>query len=731
MHRFAGAALLAIFIAGPLIAQEAKPDQPKKEEPKEKEFEGKDIKVTTPTGTPTNNLDTPESVTTLDKRKIDERGFGQLPDTLEGATGVFVQHTAGGQGSPFIRGLTGKQITMVVNGVRFNNSAFRSGPNQYYSSIDWANVDRIEVLRGPGSVLYGSDAQGGVLQVFMRKPSYEDFDYTFGARTRYASANNEKRGNIFGEVGSRNFGFVGSATYSDADELVGGSGIGRMPHTEYEEWGVYASTGVRFGKHTIDFTYSHFQQINVDRTDAVSTLVANPSLLSGGGTLSREIQNMFTVQGDDLAILRWNWQLDDILEQITVNASYHKVQEDLLRTPRSGTLTRRNQGFNVHTFGLNAMAVLNFGSLSRVTLGAEVYHDIIHARRSDQNLATGRVTVRDDNGQFPDWSQYTQGAIYAQDEIWLANDVVLIRPGVRYSAFRAQADLDTGTPSLDGVNEFFDDITGAVAFLVRPIDEFSVSLNMARGFRAPNLDDLAASKGTGAGNEIPNPNLEPEDQWSVELGAKMLLPTKSAKSAAPHWMSGSVSFFFNYFDNAFRRISTTFGGNNVVQFDNSGRYRIFGMEAEFSWFIGPEFGFFGSARDYVFFEGDALGVIANFTWTHGDDIKNDEPVSRISPVMSEIAVRYSAMNNKIYFEPFVQIVGRQDQLAASNKTDVRFTPHDEPGYALFGLRTGWYPVRNFRMNLNITNIGNRAYHGLGNGTFGAGTNVVLSMELKW
>ncbi|MCC6575042.1 MAG: TonB-dependent receptor [Planctomycetes bacterium] len=715
----------AMLFIGPLAAQETPPTDAKKD------FTAPDIKVTSPSGTPTNNLDTPEAVTTLEKRRIEERGFGQVPDLLEGTTGVFVQHTANGQGSPFIRSLTGKQITMMVNGVRFNNSAFRSGPNQYYSSIDANNIWRIEVLRGPASVLYGSDTQGGVLSIYTYAPLGEKFDFSFGARPRYGSAGDDKRFNLFGEVTAENFGGYISGTYADVDELDGGSGIGRQPHTEYEEWGVYGSLAGRFANHKLTLTYSHFQQVNLDRTDAVSNLVANPALLPGGGTLSREIQNIFPVQADDLAILRWDIPGSGILETLYVNFSYHRVQEDLLRTPRSGTPTRRNQGFNVHTLGANALAVLNFGELSRLTLGAEVYHDMIHSRRSDQNLVTGTVAVRDNQGQFPDWCQYTSLGLYAQDEIWLVDNTLLVRPGVRFSAYRAQADVDLAATQLDGVNETFSDITGALAFVYRPVHEFALNLSLARGFRAPNLDDLAASKGTGAGNEIPNPDLEPEDQYSVELGAKWLADHGVKDSAAPYWLSGGVSFFFSYFDNAFRRVPATFNGAAVVKFDNSGRYRIFGMEAEASWYLTKELGLFGLPTDHVFFDGDALGASVNFSWMHGDDIKNEEPVARITPLMIEASLRYEAMHGKVYIEPFTQFVGRQDQIPSGNKGDVRFTPHDEPSYWLFGMRAGWYPVRNFRVNFSLNNIGNRAYHGLGNGTFGPGTNAVISLEIKW
>lgn len=151
-----------------------------------------DVEVITASGSRAKYLETPDAVGILDQREISERSHGQLPDMLDGTPGIYSQNTAAGQGSPFIRGMTGKQILLLVDGVRFNNSTFRFGPNQYASSIDPASIARIEVVRGPSSVLYGSDAQGGVINVILKKPEFMSFDYGFGVRGRYESANRRR-----------------------------------------------------------------------------------------------------------------------------------------------------------------------------------------------------------------------------------------------------------------------------------------------------------------------------------------------------------------------------------------------------------------------------------------------------------------------------------------------------------------------------------------------------------
>lgn len=692
-----------------------------------------EVLVVTPSGWARRWMDTPDAVGLLVQKEIQERMFGQTPDILKGTPGVYIQHTAHGQGSPFIRGFTGKQVLMLVDGVRFNNSTFRFGPNQYLSSINPHTIDSIEVVRGPSSVLYGSDAQGGVINLILKEPEKRSaFDYTFGARGRFESANTRKEGGLFAEIGTSNFGAMTSATYADVDELTGGASIGRQPFTAYEEWGTFASLSADFGMHRLALKYMHYQQNDLERTDKVSPLVANSGNLKVPG-LGNELRRRFVFQIDDMAILRWSMETDSILESIYVDASYHKQQETLerIKRPSSGRGTLRDQNYNVHTLGVNAQAILNFGHWARLTVGAELYHDIVHTRRADTNRDTGVVTVKDKSAQYPDWSQYSTFGIYAQNETTLLDEMFLFRYGVRFSAFRAQADVDDFSDTLDGVNATFSDITGALGIVYHPIHELAITLNLAKGFRAPNLDDLAASKGTGRGEQIPNPDLDPTVQYTADLGFKAYIPTVDHSSSAPRELQAQVNGFFSYFEDYLISVPTVFDGQDVVQLRNEGRVRVFGIEASVEVWFSQAMGLLGLPTDRIFFEGDALAFKANITYTRGDDLKNDTPVSRIPPVFGEVSMRYQIMGGDMYFEPFMGFTLRQDQYAPGNRGDVRFTANDEASYFLFGLRAGWYASEHAQFHLNIQNIGNRSYHPMGSGTFGSGTNVSISGEIRW
>ncbi len=121
-------------------------------------------------------------VTVVGPKEVERRAPEVLPDLLRGEEGVYVQQTTPGQGSPIIRGLVGSSVLHLVDGMRLNNAFFRNAPNQYLALVDAYNVERIEVVRGPASTLYGSDAMGGVVQVITPIPRFEGVEWQLDGR---------------------------------------------------------------------------------------------------------------------------------------------------------------------------------------------------------------------------------------------------------------------------------------------------------------------------------------------------------------------------------------------------------------------------------------------------------------------------------------------------------------------------------------------------------------------
>lgn len=112
------------------------------------------------------------STARITERELHETQTRTVPEALDQTTGVMVQKTSFGQGSPYIRGFTGFRTLMLVDGIRLNSPVFREGANQYWNTIDNRSLESLEVLKGAGSTLYGSDAVGGTVQAFTRMPEF-------------------------------------------------------------------------------------------------------------------------------------------------------------------------------------------------------------------------------------------------------------------------------------------------------------------------------------------------------------------------------------------------------------------------------------------------------------------------------------------------------------------------------------------------------------------------------
>ena len=140
-------------------------------------------------------------------------------EALEREVGVMMQRTGAGQASPFVRGLTGPQVLILVDGVRMNNSTFRYGPNQYFATIDPGTIERIEVVRGPQSVLWGSDAIGGVINVVTRSTDPGCCNFTGGEFIeRFSTADSGSYSRLSVEGSVNRWGVFGGASYLGRSE---------------------------------------------------------------------------------------------------------------------------------------------------------------------------------------------------------------------------------------------------------------------------------------------------------------------------------------------------------------------------------------------------------------------------------------------------------------------------------------------------------------------------------
>lgn len=205
----------------------------------------------------------PYMVNAIEAGELAERLPRSLPEALRDTPGAMVQKTAHGQGSPFIRGFTGFRTLLLVDGIRLNNSTFREGPNQYWNTVDPLTISRLEVVKGPSSVHYGSDAIGGTVNALTVGPGgYADgFGWERRAFYRVSSAESSHtaRAEVSGHF-DRDVGFSLGGSWKDYGDLRGGQEVRRQRATGYEErdldgkveWNVNPNARVIVAHQTVD-----------------------------------------------------------------------------------------------------------------------------------------------------------------------------------------------------------------------------------------------------------------------------------------------------------------------------------------------------------------------------------------------------------------------------------------------------------------------------------------------
>lgn len=260
-------------------------DKEKKEPAKKKEVIKEELKEEAPIiveievvarRMPQDTFKTDRSVAVMDKETIKEQTPRTVPEALFETPGAFVQQTSAGGGSPIIRGMGGPQVLIAVDGIRFNNSVYRTGPVQYLNLMDPFSVGQIEVLRGPGSVLYGSDAMGGVIQLNTLSTQFPQesgkFNFSGNLLSRYQSTNTGSTFHGDFSAGYNGWNILAGMSYKRFNDLRGGKGVGVQPYSGYDNTSAMGKLSRRFSSGffkdwdlTVGYLYSFID--HAGRTD--------------------------------------------------------------------------------------------------------------------------------------------------------------------------------------------------------------------------------------------------------------------------------------------------------------------------------------------------------------------------------------------------------------------------------------------------------------------------------
>lgn len=670
--------------------------------------------VVTATRTPEEAIKVPAQVRQLSAAAMQERQVRTLPEALKEMPGVSVQKTGNGQGSPYIRGFTGFRNLAMIDGIRFNNSTFRDGPNQYWNTIDSYAVDRIELVPGQGSVLYGSDAIGGTVNLFTKSSGFRDetAGYFFHGLTAYRGSTAEES-NIgrqefqFGEGGRWGL-HLGATLKSFGD--VHAAGIGDQPHTGYDEWAYDARLDIALDPNwTLTAVHQQLRQNDAWRTHATIYGVSWQGT-AVGTDLRRSFDQHRTLsyvrlEGKDL-----NSWIDEV--SFTVSLQSADEYEHRIRRPADNRVDFSQVELTTLGFDLQFVSSTPIGKLA---YGVDYYRDSVSSGSQRYRL-DGSLHSIGVQGPVGDNSTYDLLGAYLQDEFDIGSRVHVFL-GARYTYAAVDVghyeDPAPGRQDLsysDNWNNF--SASGRVVFDLDDRDRFKLFAGVSQGFRAPNLSDVSRFDTALSGEtELPSPNLDPEQFINFEIGFK---------TDTKHF-SGSLSYYYTYIDDMIVRRPV--GVASAVK-ANAGEGFVQGIEAAGEFRLDDQWSVFG-----------------HISWTEGevdqypranDPTVRSEYISKSVPLMGRAGIRWQSSDRRFWSEFVCLAHAQYDNLTSGDKRDnQRVPPNGTPSFAILTLRGGWQITKNIGINLALENLLDEEYRYAGSGSNEPGFGLVAGATIKF
>ena len=614
-----------------------------------------------------------------------------MAEALIGVPGVWMQKTNHGGGSPFVRGLTGNQTLLLIDGIRLNNATYRYGPNQYLNTVDPLSVQKVEVVRGSGSVQYGSDALGGTVQIFTKTP-------------QFAREGTEFHGQVFGkfmaddgftetmelstraeiEVRTEKFALlVGSSLKDFGDLVVGGDSLEIF--SAYDEWDGDLKAVINAGENSqFTFAYQHVNQTDVGRFDQVV----------------QRGREFFYFDPQRRQLGYGKWQLtgnSPWFQQLQTTISYQKSTEGR-RQKRVGQDFTSFEEDIVSTWGgvveLKSQPVRNW----RIVSGIEYYYDEVESSAFNQDLSGGRTDRR---GLYPDGASAHNYGLFSLHS-WEFSPWI-ISGGLRLNGFTVQAEDEAfGNLEISPLA-----LVGNASVSYKPHADHRIIASYNSGFRAPNINDMSSFGSFDSGIEVPNDDLDPERTQTMELVYKVQNKKVHAQVAA----------YRTALQNLITRVpatfqgSDTFDGEPVFKKENTEKATIQGLEGDFR----------------VFWR--AWEAIAFMAYTYGEDNEGN-PLRRIPPFNGRLGLKYKSFGTPFYLRADWLFAGKQDRLSGGDISDHRIPDGGTPGWNVVNVYAG-YTWNNLGINLGLQNLGDSLYRIHGSGVDGYGRSLWVSLAYSW
>ena len=686
-----------------------------------------------------NKRELPFSIAEVRPKDISFQNPQSTPDMLTNTGKVFVQKSQMGGGSPMIRGFAANSVLLVVDGVRMNNAIFRGGNLQNSLNIDANSLGHTEVIFGPGSVTYGSDALGGVMDFHTKEAEFcteGKFNSNVDGFVRGSTVNSELTMGVSVDLKFKKFSSHTQILNSEFSDLSAGKNhFGNYPDfgKRYYVAGVQANgrdTMIRTEDESLLMPTSYsLSNINQKfRYQPNKNLDITYSFIYSKTSDIPRYDRLNQYSDGHLKYAEWyygpqNWTMHNLRirlfkpkkiydsgQLIFAFQNFKESRHD--RKFGSEDFLHRSENVDLYTVNLNFSK--KYSESTVLYYGAEVAVNDVRSSAYSKNINTNAITLA--QTRYPNESNYYSSVgIYANFKHKITNNLSLLL-GLRYSLISLQSKFDTLTNSLP-----FNDISlvnqapnGSFGLAYMLADDMQLNANLATGFRAPNLDDVAKVFDSEPGSVVvPNSELRPEYVYSGELSF-----IKSFKKIAQLELTAYAS----YVDNIILRRDFTFNGQDSIMYDGS-MSKVQAMQN------GDNAVIYGGVIGLRVNFSKRLNMRATYNITKGN-AANGDALPHVTPDFGSLSFNFE---NKYFkasvFSNYSGGIAFADLAPSEQAKSYMYTPDGSEKWYTLNFRTEIKIYKGLHMNLAVENIFDRFYQPYASGVPAPGRNFMVGLRL--
>jgi hemoglobin/transferrin/lactoferrin receptor protein len=656
-------------------------------------------------------------------------------DLLNLENKVYIQKSQQGGGSPMIRGFATNRILLVMDGVRMNTAIFRSGNVQNVIAIDPFAVETTEVIFGPGSQFYGSDAIGGVLSFKTKAPTFSTSDTSLfkgNIAIRTSSANHEKTWHFDFNAGGEKVASITSFSFSSFGDLTMGKNgpeLYTRPHysTRFEH---YDSVVINEDKNKQVFSkYNQFnlmQKLSFKINDSAN-LTYNFQL-STSSNIPR-YDRLILPNDSGLVNANWyygpqKWMLNQIFfensnthllaDHILVSIAHQKFEES--RNDRKfNSIFLRQREESLDAISVNTDFSKSISSTLEASYGLEWIHNKVRSKAKQLDIID--LTSIPVSTRYPDGSTWQSGGAYFNLlKKW--NSWYKTEAGLRYNWVSATGVFDTTffpfpVSSFTNTN---DALTGSVSQLFK-LKKGSIGVVTSSAFRSPNIDDISKVFDSNPGQVIlPNPNLKPEFAYNAEVNFNYLFKKR---------IKTSIAVFYTHLNNAISTSNSTFNGSDSIIYD--------GVLSKVQTLDNQNFAtVYGAQLTLEYKIDSAWSITSNYTIL-SSTASNNQPIRHITPNFGGTSINFRSQDLSLSVYALYNQKFNFEQFTINEKNDAYLYIKDEngnpysPAWITLNMKANYPFKENLSLTAGIENILNKRYRPYGSGITAPGRNFMLTL----